>query len=82
LTEPLLAEPWTLDVPVLLPAGRIARDDAGHAWWRSADGATTLPLAGDAEGLLCGTDLTRTAAIWSGNRLTILAALSSWGRID
>jgi len=65
LTEPLLAEPWTLDVPVLPPAGRIARDDAGHGWWRSADGATTLPLAGDAEGLLCGTDLTRTAAIWS-----------------
>jgi hypothetical protein len=82
LTRPLLAEPWTIEVPVLLPAGRIARDDAGHAWWRSADGATILPLAEDAEGLRCGTDLTRSAAIWSGNRLTILAAQSSWGRID
>ena len=82
LTEPLLAEPWTIEIPVLLPAGRIARDDAGDPWWRSADGANALPVAGSAEGLLCGTDLKRTAAIWSGNRLTILAAQTSWGRID
>jgi hypothetical protein len=81
LTRPLLAEPWTIDIPLLLPQGRIARDDAGHAWWRSADGAATLPVATEAEGVLCGTDLTRTAAIWSGNRLTILAAQSAWGRI-
>ena len=39
LTEPLLAEPWTIEIPVLLPTGRIALDDAGHPWWRSADGA-------------------------------------------
>jgi hypothetical protein len=81
LAKPLLAEPWTLEVPVLLPAGRIALDDTGHAWWRSADGATTLPVAGTAEGLLRGADLARTAAIWSGNRLAILAAQSRWGRI-
>ena len=81
LTGPLLAEPWAQDVPVLLPAGRIALDDAGHAWWRSADRASSLPIAGHVEGLLCGTDLARTAAIWSGNRLTILAAQTSWGRI-
>jgi hypothetical protein len=81
LTAPLLAEPWTIEIPVLLPAGRIARDDAGHPWWRSADAASTLPVAGSAEGLLCGTDLKRTAAIWSGSRLTILAAQTSWGRI-
>jgi hypothetical protein len=81
LSKPLLAEPWTLDVPVLLPAGRIALDGAGHGWWQSADGATTLPIAGDVDGLLRGTDLLRTAAIWSGNRLAILAAQTSWGRI-
>jgi hypothetical protein len=28
LSAPLLAEPWTIDVPVLLPGGRIAVDDA------------------------------------------------------
>ena len=81
LTAPLLTTPWTLEVPVLLPEGRIALDGAGHGWWRSADGATTLPIAGDADGLLRGTDLLRTAAIWSGNRLAILAAQTSWGRI-
>ncbi|MDN5001687.1 SWIM zinc finger family protein [Bradyrhizobium sp. GCM10027634] len=81
LTRPLLAEPWMLDVPLLLPQGRIARDDAGHAWWRSGDGTATLPVASNAEGLLCGTDLTCSAAIWSGSRLTILAAQTAWGRI-
>ncbi|MBR0780445.1 SWIM zinc finger family protein [Bradyrhizobium iriomotense] len=81
LTRPLLAEPWAIDVPLLLPQGRIARDAAGHTWWRSADGITTLPVAADISGILCGTDLTRTAAIWSGNRLAILAAQTPWGRI-
>jgi hypothetical protein len=81
LTKPLLASPWLLEIPLVLPAGRIARDDSGHAWWRSADGVTILPVAGDAEGLLCGTDLLQTAAIWSGNQLMILAAQTSWGRV-
>jgi hypothetical protein len=83
LSGSLLAEPWTLEVPVLLPAGRLALDATGQAWWRSADGAITLPVAGDAEGLLRGADLARTAAIWSGSRLTILAAqTSAWGRVS
>jgi len=82
LSKPLLTEPWMIEIPLLLPQGRIAHDDSGAAWWRAADGATTLPLAGNAEGLLAGTELTRTAAIWSGNRLRILAAQSPWGRIS
>jgi hypothetical protein len=82
LTKPLLAEPWALETPVLLPEGRIARDDSGHAWWRSADAAVALPVAGETQGLISGTDLTRAAALWSGGRLTILAAQSRWGRID
>lgn len=81
LTRPLLAEPWTLDVPIMLPAGRIALDEAGQTWWRSADGAHTLPLAREADGLMRGTELRRAAAIWSGNRLTILSAHTDWGRI-
>jgi hypothetical protein len=82
LTRPLLAEPWMLESPVLLPAGRIVRDGTGKGWWRSADSAVTLPLEGDTRGLLCGTDLLRTAAVWASSRLTILAAQSRWGRID
>ncbi|WP_018317636.1 SWIM zinc finger family protein [Bradyrhizobium sp. WSM2793] len=81
LTRPLLAEPWMIDIPLLLPQGRIARDATGHTWWRSADGLATLPVASEVNGILCGTDLTRTAAIWSGNRLAILAAQTPWGRI-
>jgi hypothetical protein len=82
LTRPLLAEPWMLETPVLLPQGRIARDDSGHAWWRSADAAIALPVAGESQGLIGGADLTCAAALWSGGRLTILAAQSRWGRID
>nr|WP_249209760.1 SWIM zinc finger family protein [Bradyrhizobium manausense] len=81
LTRPLLAEPWIVEIPLLLPRGRIARDDSGGTWWRAADGTATLPVTGNAEGLLAGTELMRTAAIWSGNRLAILAAQSPWGRI-
>lgn len=81
MTRPLLAEPWTIEIPLLLPQGRIARDEAGGSWWQSADGSAALPVANTADGLLCGTDLTRAAATWSGNRLTILAAQTPWGRI-
>jgi len=81
LAEPLLAEPWALDMPILLPAGRLAVDGAGQPWWRAQEGGTALPLAGQAEGLFRGTDLIRTAAIWSGSRLEILAAQTPWGRI-
>jgi hypothetical protein len=81
LAAPLLAEPWALDVPVLLPRGRIATDGNGRAWWRSAEGDAVLPVAGDSDGLIRGTDLTRAAAIWSGGRLDILAAQTPWGRI-
>jgi len=82
LAKPMLAEPWALETPVLLPEGRIARDDAGHAWWRSADATVALPVAGETQGLIGGTALTRAAALWSAGRLTILTAQSRWGRVD
>lgn len=81
LTAPLLAEPWAIEIPLLLPRGRIATDNAGRAWWQAEDGEATLPVAGSAEGLVRGTELTRAAAIWSGGRLEILAAQTPWGRI-
>lgn len=81
LTAPFLAEPWAAERPVLLPPGRIGFDRAGAPWWRPHEGNTPLPLAGEAEGLLTGTDLTCSAALWSGHRLEILAAQSPWGRI-
>ncbi|WP_025292008.1 SWIM zinc finger family protein [Sphingomonas sanxanigenens] len=81
LNRPLLVEPWALDIPVLLPAGRVAADTGGRAWWRSADGATVLPLAETPTGLVRGTDLERTAAIWSGAGLRLLTARTPWGRV-
>jgi hypothetical protein len=81
LAGPLLAEPWALDVPMLLPAGQIALDAADRHWWRSHDGSATLPVAGNAPKLIRSTELTRVAALWSGNRLAILAARTPLGWI-
>ncbi len=57
LTRPLLAEPWAIDIPLLLPQGgsRATRQDMRGG--DLADGTAKLPVAGNAEGLLCGTDL-------------------------
>ena len=81
LAAPLLAEPWATERPILLPAGRIGFDRADAPWWRPNDGAAALPIAGEAAGLITGTELTRTVALWSGSRLEILAAQTPWGRI-
>ncbi|KQM85062.1 hypothetical protein ASE67_15410 [Sphingomonas sp. Leaf23] len=81
LTTPFLAEPWAAERPVLLPPGRVGIDQAGAPWWQPHGGTTPLPLAGEATGLMTGTDLTCTAALWSAHRLEILAAQSAWGRI-
>ena len=81
LTAPFLAEPWAAERPILLPPGRVGFDRAGTPWWHARDGSTPLPLAGEAEGLMTGTELTCSAALWSGHRLEILAAQSAWGRI-
>ncbi|PXA99921.1 SWIM zinc finger family protein [Nostoc sp. 3335mG] len=81
LTMPLLAEPWAIERPVLLPPGRIGFDRAGASWWQPRGGSAPLPLAGEVEGLVTGTELTRMAALWSGNRLEMLAMQTPWGRI-
>ncbi len=82
LTAPLLAEPWAEARPVLLPAGRIGFDRAGAPWWRGQDGTPLLPVSGELAALATGAELTRTAALWSGGRLELLAAQTPWGRID
>jgi len=81
LTASLLAEPWVAERPILLPPGRIGFDRAGAPWWQPSEGTAPLPLAGEAEGLMTGTELTRSAALWSGGRLEMLAAQTPWGRI-
>ncbi len=81
LAAPLLAEPWAAERPILLPPGRIGFDHAGAPWWQPREGDALLPVAGDAEGLIAGTELTRTAALWSGSRLELLAMQTPWGRV-
>ncbi|HJQ56884.1 MAG TPA: SWIM zinc finger family protein, partial [Vineibacter sp.] len=74
--------PWTQDLPILLPRGRLASDAKGHAWWRANDGAAALPLANAPSGVARGADLEAAVAIWTGTRARLLAAQTSWGRID
>jgi hypothetical protein len=82
LTAPLLAEPWVEAWPILLPAGRIGFDRTGAPWWRGHDGAYILPVSGQLGALATGSELSRTAGLWSGARLELLAARTPWGRID
>lgn len=81
LTAPILAEPWAVERPILLPGGRIGFDRADTPWWQPDDGTAPLPIAGDIAGLITGTEMTRTAALWSGNRIELLATQTPWGRI-
>jgi hypothetical protein len=85
LTAPLLEQPWAQTYPVLLPAGRIAHDSSGKSWWRASDNSLTLQLHQETPtgGLLCGAELTSTAALWSGVQLQILVAQTQdWGRVN
>lgn len=82
LTAPWLAEPWAIEHPLLLGRGRIGFDRNAAPWWQPGDGGAALPLSGDMTGLLRGTDIAQATALWSGNRLELLAAQTPWGRID
>lgn len=82
MTVPLLAEPWAVERPLLLTRGRIGFDRADAAWWQSDEDSVALPMAGEMSGLISGTDMQQAAALWSGNRLELLAAHTPWGRIS
>jgi hypothetical protein len=75
----LLAAPWSLAVPLVLPPGRIAEDAAGRPWWLGARGA--LPMEGAASDVSLGARLDGAAGLWNGARLTLLAARTNWGRV-
>jgi len=79
----LTAEPWQVELPVLLPAGRIAHDASGQPWWRAAAGrGHALRVADLPEGVVRATDLDCCAALWSMNGCSLLAAQTRWGRMD
>jgi len=74
-------EPWLSDLPLLLPPGRIALDDAAQPWWRADADALAFPVADLPEGVIRATDLARAAALWSNGRLRLLAAQTGWGTV-
>lgn len=82
ISEALMADPWCADHPVLLPAGRIMLDAKGTPWWRSECGRMTHPVAGQVPAVARGAALQHAAAIWSANRLELLAGTTQWGRIS
>jgi hypothetical protein len=75
----LLAAPWLLAVPMVLPAGRIAEDPARRPWWR--DDGIALPVDGAVPEIALGARLDTAAGVWDGARLTLLAARTNWGRV-
>lgn len=72
--------PWDTVSPVLLPGGRVVSDRAGKPWWQGADGLT-LPVDTAPPACTYGMELTQTAALWSGARLSLLSAQTDWGRV-
>jgi hypothetical protein len=78
--ERLLAAPWTLQTPLLLPAGCIATERSGAPWWQGE--GLALPLDGAPRAPVIGSALHATFGLWAGARLTLLASQSDWGRLD
>ena len=73
--------PWADVAPVLLPPGRVALTDNGRAWWQAAEGGLSLPLDQAPPDALTGMALDRAAGLWTGARLSLLSAQTSWGRV-
>jgi hypothetical protein len=76
--------PWSSQTPVLLPAGSLARDDRGGAWWQAEGVANgiALPVAGTVPEPAFGVHMIAAAGLWDGARLELLAAESAFGRLD
>jgi len=76
----LHAAPWTLNAPLLLPAGRILEDDTGGQWWSGAD--ENLPLSTALDDIALGIPLSSSVGIWDGRSLSLISSQSSWGRMS
>ena len=75
------ALPWSDVAPVLLPPGRVALTETGRAWWQAAEGGLSLPLDQAPPDALTGMTLDKAAGLWTGARLSLLSAQTSWGRV-
>lgn len=77
----LIAAPWRIEVPLLLPAGRIAIDGRGRNWWQGEAETAALPLIGQPPALALGACMAAAAGVWNGARLAIISARTDWGRV-
>ncbi len=78
--EALQREPWVTEVPLRLPAGRLAAAEDGAIWWQGR--ACALPvLAADVPEVALGLPLGRGAMIWDGHQGRMLEAETPLGRI-
>ncbi len=79
--DTLRLAPWTSEVPVLLPSGRIAQAGSGY-WWEPQDRSFALPIAGTPAKHVASIATHQTVALWDGMNLTLLLAQSDWGRVS
>lgn len=74
----LQAAPWSGGRPLLLPPGRVGFDGKAP-WWQASEGDLALPLKAAPPEHLAGSALHKTAALWDGTTLSMLAAQTDWG---
>ncbi|MEZ6073682.1 MAG: SWIM zinc finger family protein [Pirellulales bacterium] len=77
----LRTAPWTSEVPLLLPSGRLAKLGAVY-WWQSQDGSLQLPIAGRPAEHIASMPMHQAVGVWNGMNLTLLSARSDWGRLS
>lgn len=76
----LAAAPWEITVPLVLPEGRIVLKTE-RPWWRSMQSDLALPLSSSPSEAGLGMVLERSAALWDGNRLSLLSSHTPWGLV-
>lgn len=73
--------PWTSEVPMLLPGGRVVEAGRGY-WWESQERSLALPIAGTPARHIASIAMHSAVALWDGIHLTLLVAQSDWGRLS
>lgn len=79
--QTLRIAPWTSEVPLLLPSGRLAKTGAAY-WWESEDRMLQFPLAGRPAEHIASMPMHQAIGLWNGMNLTLLSARSDWGRLS
>jgi hypothetical protein len=73
-------EPWVIDVPLMLPEGRLAQAEDGTIRWQGVHRALPV-LAAEVPEVALGLTLHRAALVWDGHLGRMLEAEPPLGRI-